>query len=124
MFNVYVHLDVLGLPDGVLDHDDFLEALWRELPDAGLGGRDDLVTITLSQFALGSRTAARRQIGREARSGRARVARRDGAPGRGCPGGSRGRPALRGRRDQLAANALIAQIGRRGPSRGLRGFRR
>jgi hypothetical protein len=34
MFNVYMHLDVLGLPDGVLDYDGFLEALWGELPDA------------------------------------------------------------------------------------------
>jgi hypothetical protein len=68
MFNVYVHLDVLGLSNDILERDEFLEALWRELPDAGLGGRGDVVTITLSQFALDSRTAARRQISRVRRA--------------------------------------------------------
>jgi hypothetical protein len=68
MVNVYVHLDVLGLPPDILERDDFVEGLWRELPDAGLGGGGGVVTITLSQFALSSRRAVRRQIARVRRA--------------------------------------------------------
>lgn len=52
MVNVYVHVDVEGLPDGVLDDVRFLEAVWRELPDAVLSGHCSTVSITLSQSSL------------------------------------------------------------------------
>lgn len=68
MFNTYVHAAIRGLPANALDDDAFIGAIWRELPDAGLGGRDDLVTITLSQFALTDQRATSRQLKRIARA--------------------------------------------------------
>ena len=64
MFNVYVHLDVRNVSTGSLDDEEFIEAVWRELPDAGLGGRDDVLTVTLSQFSLSRDRAASRQLER------------------------------------------------------------
>lgn len=61
MFNVYVHLDVRNLSTGSVDDEEFVEAIWRELPGAGIGGRDEILTITLSQFSLSRERAVPRQ---------------------------------------------------------------
>ena len=51
MINAYVHLVVHGLPASIVDSDDFLEALGRELPDACLGSdRGGPLCVTVSQF--------------------------------------------------------------------------
>ena len=69
MLNAYVHLDVLGLPGDVLYDDDVLDALWAALPDAGVGGgAGHPLGLTLSQFALTDRAAARRQTARMQRA--------------------------------------------------------
>jgi|SRR3712207_2076036 len=68
MLTVYVHLDVVGLPVNALDDDAFLDAFWRELPDASLSGADTVVSVTLSQFALSTKRAVHRQIERTARA--------------------------------------------------------
>ena len=60
MINVYVHFEVPGLGDRVHD-DDFVQAFWRELPDAALGAHGGAMSITLSQFALSDRRAVARQ---------------------------------------------------------------
>jgi hypothetical protein len=68
MLNVYVHLDVRGLPRDMIYDDEFVEAVWRELPDAGLGGRRGGIGITLSQYALNADAAALRQTDRVRRA--------------------------------------------------------
>jgi hypothetical protein len=64
MVNLYVHAVVRGLPEGVLDDADFLDGVWRELPDSCISGCDDEVGITLSQFAWSRRRGVERQLGR------------------------------------------------------------
>ncbi len=64
MLNVYVHLEVLAVAPRIRDEDDFLDALWRELPDAGVGLSGTRLELTLSQFAPTRRSAARRQASR------------------------------------------------------------
>lgn len=59
-----MHFDVHGLPADILDDDAFLDGIWRELPDAGLGGHKEVVSVTLSQFSLTDERAINRQLGR------------------------------------------------------------
>jgi hypothetical protein len=68
VLNVYVHLDVRGLPGDMILDDDFVEAIWHELPDAALGGSSDDFGVTLSQYALSADRAVRRQADRVKRA--------------------------------------------------------
>ena len=68
MVNVYVHLRVRDLAEDVIFDDDFVEGIWRELPDAGVGGGHDGISITLSQYAVSADAAARRQANRARRA--------------------------------------------------------
>ena len=68
MVNVYVHLHVCDLPRAILDDEGFIESVWRELPDAAISGGADVITITLSQFALARDRAAARQGERVSRA--------------------------------------------------------
>ena len=68
MVNVYVHLNVCGLPGDALLDDELVEAIWRELPDAGLGAQREMVTVTLSQFAVSTDRAVNRQVERTRRA--------------------------------------------------------
>jgi hypothetical protein len=61
MLNVYVHLVVRGLARAPLDDHGLLHALSAELPDAAFGSNGDSLTVTLSQFAVSTEAAARRQ---------------------------------------------------------------
>jgi hypothetical protein len=64
MLNVYVHLEVVGVPADVVDDDAFLDHLWLLLPDAAVSGGLDGIGLTLSQWSLTRRRAARRQASR------------------------------------------------------------
>ena len=68
MVNVYVHINVHNLPRGILDDERFTESVWRELPDAAISGATEVVTITLSQFAVARDRAAVRQGKRVSRA--------------------------------------------------------
>ena len=80
MLNLTVHLVVRGVPDDLLDDDAFLDALFRELPDAALSGSGGAIAVTLSQSAFstqrgGERQRARAQRAAERSASRTRVRR-------------------------------------------------
>lgn len=64
MLNVYVHAQVLGLPEHILDDDEFVERFWGEMPDASLAGHHGVFGVTVSQFALSDHRAEPRQLER------------------------------------------------------------
>lgn len=68
MLNVYLHLAVRGMPPDVLEDGAVLERLWHELPEAAFGGKRGAFGVTLSQFSLSDRPAARRQARRVKRA--------------------------------------------------------
>ena len=64
MLNMYVHAQVLGLPEHILDDDGFVERFWAEMPDASIGGHNGVFSVTVSQFALSDHRAGPRQLER------------------------------------------------------------
>lgn len=64
MVNVYVHAQVLGLPEYILDYPEFVERFWAEMPDASIGTQDGVFGVTVSQFALSDHRAGPRQLER------------------------------------------------------------
>lgn len=64
MVNRYVHAQVGGLPEYILDNDEFVERFWSEMPDASVSGHNGVLAVTVSQFALSDQRARRRQLER------------------------------------------------------------
>jgi hypothetical protein len=64
MVNMYVHAHVLGLPEHILEDDEFVERFWAEMPDASIGAHDGVFGVTVSQFALSDHRGGPRQLER------------------------------------------------------------